>query len=97
MDWYALLKFSVVKQVICLPITWRTQALYALLKPERHFVPLSWKAVHAKSLRMCTNVVDFKLCEDCTVANEINYEIDYAWTSIHDNGHMVTACDVWLQ
>ena len=26
-----------------------------------------------------------ELCEDCTVANEI----DYAWTSIHDNGHVV--------
>ena len=38
-----------------------------------------------------------ELCEDCAVANEINYEIDYAWASIHDNGHMITACDVWLQ
>ena len=34
-----------------------------------------------------------ELCEGCTVENEI----DYAWTSIHDNGHMVTACDVILQ
>ena len=24
-----------------------------------------------------------ELCEDCAVANEINYEIDYAWASIH--------------
>ena len=24
-------------------------------------------------------------------------EIDYAWASIHDNGHVITACDVWLQ
>ena len=38
-----------------------------------------------------------ELCEDCTVANEIDYETDCAWTSIHDNGHVVTACDVWLQ
>ena len=38
-----------------------------------------------------------ELCEDCTVATEIDYEIDYAWTSIHGNGHVVTACDVWLQ
>ena len=40
-----------------------------------------------------------ELCEDCAVANEIDYEIDYAWTSIHgihDNGHVITACDVWL-
>ena len=34
-----------------------------------------------------------ELCEDCAVANEI----DYAWASIHDNGHVITACDVWLQ
>ena len=34
-----------------------------------------------------------ELCKDCTVANEIDYEIDYAWTSIHDNGHVVTG--VW--
>ena len=41
-----------------------------------------------------------ELCEDCAVAKfEIDYEIDYAWTSIHgiyDNGHVITACDVWL-
>ena len=34
-----------------------------------------------------------ELCEDCAVANEI----DYAWASIHDNGHVIKACDVWLQ
>ena len=41
-----------------------------------------------------------ELCEDCAVANEIDYEIDYevdyAWTCIHDNVHVITACDVWL-
>ena len=43
---------------------------------------------------MRTNVVYSELCDDCTVANEIDYEIDYAWwTSIHDNGHVITACD----
>ena len=26
-----------------------------------------------------------------------DYAIDYAWASIHDNGHMITVCDVWLQ
>ena len=36
-----------------------------------------------------------ELCEDCAVANGIDYEIDYAWASIH--GHVITACDVWLQ
>ena len=34
-----------------------------------------------------------ELCEDCAVVDEI----DYAWASIHDNGHVITACDVWLQ
>ena len=38
-----------------------------------------------------------ELCEDCGIANEIDYEIDYAWASIHDNGHVIMACDVWLQ
>ena len=40
-----------------------------------------------------------ELCKDCAVANEINYEIDDAWTNIHgihDNGYVITACDVWL-
>ena len=40
-----------------------------------------------------------ELREDCAVANEIDYEIAVAWTSIHgihDNGHVITACDVWL-
>ena len=56
--------------------------------------PLSRMPVHAEPLRMRTNVVYFRvICEDCTVANEI----DYAWTSIHDNGQGVTASDVVLQ
>ena len=38
-----------------------------------------------------------ELCEDCAVANEIDYEIDNAWASIHDNEYEITACDVWLQ
>ena len=42
-------------------ISWQGLHGYALLEPERHFAPLSWKAVHAKPLRMCTNVVDFKV------------------------------------
>ena len=36
-------------------------------------------------------------CEDCAVVNEIDYE--NALTSIHgihDNGHVITAFDVWL-
>ena len=38
-----------------------------------------------------------ELCEDCAIANEFDYEIDYAWASIHDNEHVIMACDVWLQ
>ena len=38
-----------------------------------------------------------ELCIDCPVAKEIDCEIDYAWALIHDNGHVITACDVWLQ
>ena len=33
------------------------------------------------------------------VVIEIDYQIDYAWTSIHgihDNGHVIMACDVWI-
>ena len=33
-----------------------------------------------------------ELCEDCAVANEIDYEIDDAWTSIHgihDNEYVI--------
>ena len=32
-----------------------------------------------------------ELCEDCAVTNEIDYDIDDAWTSIH--GSMTT--DTW--
>ena len=38
-----------------------------------------------------------EFCEDCAVANEIDYENYYAWASIHDNEHVITACDVWFQ
>ena len=31
-----------------------------------------------------------ELCEDCAVANEI----DYGLANIHDNGHVITVCDV---
>ena len=64
------------------------------MRYRREFVtsaPLSWLPVHAEPLRMRTNAVYIsELCEDCTVSNEI----DYAWTSIHDNGQGVTASDV---
>ena len=32
-----------------------------------------------------------ELCEDCAVAIKIDYELDDAWTGIHDNGHVITA------
>ena len=38
-----------------------------------------------------------ELCEDCAVANEIDYEIDDAWTNIHGiHDKRITACDIWL-
>ena len=39
-----------------------------------------------------------ELCEDCAVANEIDYEIDDAWTNIHgihDNEPTLTAYWPW--
>ena len=40
--------------------------------------------VHADQCACARMLYISELCEDCTVANEI----DYAWTSIHDNGHV---------
>ena len=56
---------------------------------KRHSLRCHDFVVHALLLRMHTNVVDSELCEDCAIANEIDYEIDDAWTNIHgihDNG-----------
>ena len=62
-----------------------------LLKFKRHSLRCHDFLVHAYLPRMCTNVVDFRvlrrLC--AAVANEIDNEIDKAWTNIpgiHDNG-----------
>ena len=71
-------------------------ALLYAIGDVRHFrwPPLLWMPVHAEPLRMRTNVVHFRVMRRLyTVANEI----DYAWTSIHDNGQGVTASDVILQ
>ena len=65
--------------------------LYAV-KAQTSLAPLSQfhgsRVTTAHAHQCCI----FQLCEDCAVANEI----DYAWTCIHDNGHMIMACDVWL-
>ena len=84
-DWYMELFFSVEN---------------TLLKPKRQsssVVTVSW---FTRYYCACTPLLYIsELCEDCAVANEIDYEIDDAWTNIHgihDNGHVITACDVWL-
>ena len=62
------------------------------VKVQTSLAPLSWfPGSRVPTLRfMCTNVVDFRVtCEDCAVLNEIDNEIDKAWTNIpriHDNG-----------
>ena len=55
----------------------------------RSVVMVSWftRMVHCACAPM---LYILELCEDCAVANEI----DYAWASIHDNAHVITACDV---
>ena len=54
-----------------------------LLKPKRHSLRRHGFVVHALLLRMCActpMLYISELCEDCAVANEIDYEIDDAWT-----------------
>ena len=66
----------------------------ALLKPKRHSLRCHGFMVHAYYYYACVPMLYIsELCEDCAIANEI----DYAWASIHDNGHVITACDVRLQ
>ena len=68
---------------------------HTLLEAVRHF-PLRCKGYRfTRNHCACPTMLYIsELCEHCTVANDIDYEIDYAWASIHDNGHVVTACDV---
>ena len=67
------------------------------VEAQTSLAPLSWfhgsRVTTARAHQCC---IFQSYCEDCAVANEIDYEVDYAWASIHDNGHMITACDVWL-
>ena len=68
-----------------------------VVKAQTSLAPLSWfhgSRVPTAHVHQCC--IFQELCEDCAIANEIYYEIDYAWTCIHDNGHVITACDVWL-
>ena len=61
----------------------------------RSVVIVSW---FTRNYCACASILYIsELCEDCAVANEIDNEIDDAWASINDNGHVITACDVWLQ
>ena len=63
--------------------------LYAV-KAQMSLAPLSWfhgSRVPNAHVHQCCRFSE--LCEDCAVANEIDYEIDDAWTNIHgihDNG-----------
>ena len=74
----------------------REQSKYAV-EAQTLLAPLSWfhgsRVTTAHAHQCCI----FQSYAKTTVANEIDYEIDYAWASIHDNGHVITACDVWLQ
>ena len=73
------------------------QVLYAV-EAQTSLAPLSWFHDSRVTTAHCAPMLYIsELCEDCAVANEIDYEIEYAWASIHDNGHVITACDVWLQ
>ena len=68
--------------------------LYAVEAPNvtRSVVMVSW---FTHNYCACAPMLYIsELCKDCAVANEIDYEIDYAWASIHDNGHVITACNV---
>ena len=69
---------------------WSEAWLHAV-EAQTSLAPLSW--FHGSRV---TTAHAHQCCifqRDCAVANEI----DYAWASIHDNGHVITACDVWLQ
>ena len=68
-------------------------SLNTLLKPKRHSLRCHGFMVHALLLRMHTNVVYFRVMRRL-YRREWNWL--YAWTCIHDNGHVITARDVWL-
>ena len=66
-----------------------------VVEAQTSLAPLSWfhgSRVTTAHVHQCCIFQSYAK----TVPSRMN-EIDYAWTSIHDNGHVVTACDVWLQ
>ena len=63
------------------------------VEAQTSLAPLSWFHGSRVTTACAPMLYISELCEDCALANEI----DYAWASIHDNGHVITACDVWLQ
>ena len=68
---------------------------YCYWRPFVTSTPLSWIVVHSEPLRLRTNVVYFRVMRRL-YRRECNW-LAYAWTSIHDNGQGITACDVILQ
>ena len=70
----------------------RVQPTNTLLKPKRHSLRCHGFMGHALLLHMCTNVVYFRVMRRLC-RRKWNW---LSWTCIHDNGHMITACDVWL-
>ena len=65
----------------------------ALLEGVRHFRSVDMDAGFTRNHCACAPMLYISgLSEGCTLANEI----DYAWTSIHDNRQGVTASDVVL-
>ena len=67
---------------------------YTLLEAVRHF-----RSVVLDVGSRVTTAHAHQCCIFQSYAKTVpsRMKLDYAWTSIHDNGHVVTACDVWLQ
>ena len=85
---YTLLEYDVTRR----ERKWR-MASTTLLEAIRHFRSVVMDAgSRGTTACACTPMLYISgLCEGCTVANEI----DYAWTSIHDNGQGVDG--VWCR
>ena len=62
-----------------------------LLEAVRHF-----RSVVMPCRFTRTNAHAHQSCIFQSYAKTVPNEINYAWTSIHDNGQGVTACDVWF-
>ena len=87
-----LLQTTIMSQHVC------SFVFNTLLEAVRHFrsvVIAAGSRVTTVHAHQCC--IYFRVMRRLYRANEIDYEIDYAWTSIHDNGHVIMACDVLLQ